>query len=189
VTPSDDDRDSESTTDRGRNRRVGAVQASAAMGGRAGPSGRCHGRCNHCMGGPAQFGWIPVVDVEGIDQASKQTLAETVAEVAGSQPSVSIHSRVIGGHHPAYVLIREAEGAELLVLGSRGHGGFVGALLGSVSQHCVQHAALPDGRYPKPTPLTAIPDEACGEPTPAKPGLVVRLTARASIPVRGDLPP
>jgi nucleotide-binding universal stress UspA family protein len=92
---------------------------------------------------PAQFGWIPVVDVEGLDKACKQTLAETVAEVAGGQPSVSIHSRVIGGHHPAYVLIREAEGAQLLVLGSRGHGGFVGALLGSVSQHCVQHAACP----------------------------------------------
>lgn len=45
--------------------------------------------------------------------------------------------------HPAAVLLTAAEGADLLVLGCRGHGGFVGALLGSVSQHCVHHATCP----------------------------------------------
>jgi nucleotide-binding universal stress UspA family protein len=45
--------------------------------------------------------------------------------------------------HPAGVLLGASVGAELLVAGNRGHGGFVEALLGSVSQHCVQHATCP----------------------------------------------
>jgi Universal stress protein UspA and related nucleotide-binding proteins len=44
---------------------------------------------------------------------------------------------------PARVLIEESAGAEMLVLGSRGHGGFMGMLLGSVSTACVHHAQCP----------------------------------------------
>ena len=43
----------------------------------------------------------------------------------------------------AQVLLDASDGAELLVVGSRGHGGFTEALLGSVGQHCVQHANCP----------------------------------------------
>jgi nucleotide-binding universal stress UspA family protein len=45
--------------------------------------------------------------------------------------------------NPAQVLLDAARGADLLVVGSRGHGGFAEALLGSVSQHCVHHARCP----------------------------------------------
>jgi len=44
---------------------------------------------------------------------------------------------------PSRVLFDASAGADLLVLGSRGHGGFSGALLGSVGQHCVRHAHCP----------------------------------------------
>jgi nucleotide-binding universal stress UspA family protein len=52
--------------------------------------------------------------------------------------------------HPAWKLIDVSEGADLLVVGSRGHGGFVGALIGSVSQHVVSHAACPVVVVPDP---------------------------------------
>jgi nucleotide-binding universal stress UspA family protein len=92
---------------------------------------------------PLGYGWGPVVeDVETLVKGSEQVLADAITEVAGEFPAVTIHGQVIEGH-PAYVLQQAAAGAQLLVLGSRGHGGFVGALLGSVSQYCVQHATCP----------------------------------------------
>lgn len=45
--------------------------------------------------------------------------------------------------HPAAALVRLASDADLLVVGSRGLGGFAAMLLGSISQHCVRHAACP----------------------------------------------
>jgi nucleotide-binding universal stress UspA family protein len=45
--------------------------------------------------------------------------------------------------HPAQVLVEAARGADLLIVGSRGHGEFAAALMGSVSQHCVHHAPCP----------------------------------------------
>jgi hypothetical protein len=45
--------------------------------------------------------------------------------------------------YPADVLLHAAKGADLLVLGRRGHGGVTSVLLGSVSLHCVLHAPLP----------------------------------------------
>ena len=55
---------------------------------------------------------------------------------------VAIERRVDQGSAAA-VLVEESRGADLLVVGSRGHGGFAQLLLGSVSQQCAQHAFCP----------------------------------------------
>lgn len=56
-------------------------------------------------------------------------------------PEYKVH--LVTDAHPAEALINVARGADLLVVGSRGYGGFAGMLAGSVSQHCVRHAPVP----------------------------------------------
>ncbi|MEV0084851.1 universal stress protein [Saccharopolyspora sp. NPDC050642] len=69
----------------------------------------------------------------------RKAVDETSALLATSVP---VRREVVRGH-AARALLDEARGADLLVVGSRGHGGFAGALLGSVGQHCVSHAHCP----------------------------------------------
>ena len=89
-------------------------------------------------------GWTPAMyGGESISVLTQKILDQTVAEVAGQEGRPSeVLTRVVQGH-PAQVLMEAATGAQLLVVGSRGHGTFAGILLGSVSQHCVQHAPCP----------------------------------------------
>ncbi|HET6693131.1 MAG TPA: universal stress protein [Pedococcus sp.] len=63
-------------------------------------------------------------------------------EAAASEQAVEIASEVVKGH-PGRALLVAAVDADLLVVGSRGRGGLVGALLGSVSQYVVAHARCP----------------------------------------------
>jgi nucleotide-binding universal stress UspA family protein len=65
---------------------------------------------------------------------------EVGREMAGSLPEVGI--RAVHGA-PADALIRASHGADLLVVGSRGHGGFTSMLLGSTSMQCALHATCP----------------------------------------------
>lgn len=70
-------------------------------------------------------------------------LVDKVADAVEKQhPGLDIVRKVAEGQ-PALALLEEAEGANLLVVGSRGHGAFAGMLLGSVSEYCVTHAAIP----------------------------------------------
>jgi nucleotide-binding universal stress UspA family protein len=78
-----------------------------------------------------------------LEGAARQTVDDTI-EQAGPEAlaGLEVERRVIEGH-PAEALTKAAEGAELLVVGSHGRGGFRGMLLGSVSAHCVHHASSP----------------------------------------------
>ena len=90
------------------------------------------------------YGWAPIyVEEAGDFEADARKLLDTViGEEVGSADSDRVRSLVVNGH-PAEALIDAADGADLLVVGSRGHGSFAEALLGSVSQHCVHHAPCP----------------------------------------------
>jgi nucleotide-binding universal stress UspA family protein len=90
------------------------------------------------------YGWapVPVADCSDMELIAKRALEEAIAEAAGPGGIPLVHGEIVQGL-PAQVLIDASVGADLLVVGSRGHGGFAGALLGSVSQHCVHHAHCP----------------------------------------------
>jgi nucleotide-binding universal stress UspA family protein len=90
------------------------------------------------------FGFAPVAVADGSDmeQTAQRVLDHAVSKVVGSEGGPAVRRLAVQGF-PAPVLLGASVGADLLVLGSRGHGGFSGALLGSVGQHCVRHAHCP----------------------------------------------
>jgi nucleotide-binding universal stress UspA family protein len=85
--------------------------------------------------------------------AAAQSEVERIVAEAGQNRAANVTSEAVEGH-PAEALISAAHGASLLVVGSRGHGGFVGALLGSISHHVVAHAECP---------VVVIPDQRHAE--------------------------
>ncbi|PZG95257.1 universal stress protein UspA [Streptomyces sp. NTH33] len=79
----------------------------------------------------------------GLDQEqARERFAEGLRGVFGDDRPASLRTRLVQGD-PSEVLIRASQGAEALVVGSRGLGGFARAVLGSVSQRCAQYAACP----------------------------------------------
>jgi nucleotide-binding universal stress UspA family protein len=106
---------------------------------------------------PAAYGLAPGAEsLFDFEANAKNALVEALAEVSGLEPDVPVRPLVTEGL-AAEVLLHEAEGADLLVVGSRGHGGFASALLGSVSMYCVLHAHCPvlvlrDGRESSQVP-------------------------------------
>ncbi len=71
-----------------------------------------------------------------------ETQARVVRETLGEDPGLRLTSEVVEGSAAAR-LIDASVGARQVVVGSRGHGGFAGMILGSVSQHVLPHAACP----------------------------------------------
>lgn len=93
---------------------------------------------------PAEFsyGLTPPGDAWHPDTDARQALDAAVHEVVADQPPPDFETAVCEGH-PAHVLVELSADAEILVVGSRGHGGFTGMLLGSVSEACAAHARCP----------------------------------------------
>jgi nucleotide-binding universal stress UspA family protein len=109
---------------------------------------------------------VPVMVDEGaeelrrtVETQARAVIDESVRRAVGDAvEGLEIERAALDGP-AAQTLIEAARGAELLVVGSRGRGGFVGLLLGSVSQQCAQHP---------PCPVVILPPP--GEPEPESAG-------------------
>ncbi|MCH7230698.1 universal stress protein [Glycomyces sp. L485] len=92
---------------------------------------------------PPTYGTVVAVwPSDALEANARELLGEVMNQVEAEAADVELERYVEEGHAAA-VLLRHSEDADLLVVGNRGHGGFAGALLGSVSQHCIHHATCP----------------------------------------------
>jgi nucleotide-binding universal stress UspA family protein len=122
---------------------------------------------------PYDFGqplYYPV-DEAKLAESARERLTEALAEVPGAKAAVEIEPIVLEGD-PAEALCRRSAEADLVVVGSRGHGTFAGLLLGSVSSKCAHHSR---------SPLMIIPSRYRGDPAPS-----VAATGRILVGVDGS---
>lgn len=93
------------------------------------------------VGAGFEVGYPPIAgELDEYRGAADAVIDEVVAVLDAHD--VELERRVVEGS-PAAVLIDESRGADLLVVGSRGRGGFSELLLGSVSLQCAHHASCP----------------------------------------------
>jgi nucleotide-binding universal stress UspA family protein len=91
---------------------------------------------------PDVYGYVPMTDNFDWEKGSLAALQQTISDNLEPAAAELVHQHAVCGH-PASVLLDCAADADLLVVGSRGHGGFAGMLLGSISQYLVTHAPCP----------------------------------------------
>ena len=102
------------------------------------------------------LGWDAIVDDE------RRVVAEQLAGRSAAYPNLVV-STVVERSHASRALLDRARGARLLVVGSRGRGGFAGLLLGSVSRAMVHRAPCPVAVVPPPGRGSARRSEARAE--------------------------
>ena len=83
-----------------------------------------------------------VAQIDDFEKDAKELLEKVTDRARKNHPDLTIESNLLEGP-PAPALIVRGKRADLLVVGSRGHGGFAGLMLGSVSQQLVHHAEFP----------------------------------------------
>lgn len=91
------------------------------------------------------------VDEGELVRTVRETLAGAIATVKAEHPDVQVEPLVVEGD-PAETLCEQADNADLLVVGSRGHGAFGRLLLGSVSSKCAHYCHRPVLIVPKADP-------------------------------------
>lgn len=84
----------------------------------------------------------PLPRVPSLERSALDELAAAVTAAGGDPEDAAVSMHVVRGS-PVRVLLEAAKDADLLVVGSRGRGGFTGLLLGSVSGDCTRHARCP----------------------------------------------
>jgi nucleotide-binding universal stress UspA family protein len=91
---------------------------------------------------PIEASGLPEQELQDLREAAQKRAAKLVRTLDGHGSGVRIVPRTVSGT-AAQVLVDASEGADLLVVGSRGLGGLRGMVLGSVSHHCAAHAQCP----------------------------------------------
>jgi nucleotide-binding universal stress UspA family protein len=104
----------------------------------------------------------PAIDVEEVRSSVQAAAERIVAEVRADLPAAGTPVSVVAVPGSAVaVLLDASRGADLLVIGSRGRGGFASMLLGSVSMQCVLHATCPvTVVHPDPEAAADLPPAA-----------------------------
>lgn len=90
---------------------------------------------------PEYVGFVSYGD-DNFEELTRKRVDQAITEAFGEDLPPGL-TRTVEFGHPSKVLVRESRDAAVLVVGRRGHGGFKGLLMGSVSSGCVAHAACP----------------------------------------------
>ena len=93
----------------------------------------------------AETAWqrgLTATNLASIEAAEQRLLAEQLATCVTAHPDVPVH-QMLTRDRPAHTLVQQSTNAQLVVVGTRGRGGFRGLLLGSTSQALIHHGHCP----------------------------------------------
>jgi nucleotide-binding universal stress UspA family protein len=108
-------------------------------------------------------GFVPPPELSSSIERHAEEVAHDAAQAATElEPSIYVEHEAIHGY-PAEVLIAESREATMIVVGSRGHGGFASMLLGSVSHEVAHHARCAVAIVPKVTAGREVTPEAAAK--------------------------